>query len=40
MTYKGVAKEKIIELELDHSEREVFDRGVKSVKTAIDGIQM
>lgn len=32
--------EKIIELELNHSEREVFDRGVKSVKTAIDEIQM
>lgn len=32
--------EKIIELQLDHSEREVFDNGVRSVKTAINELHM
>ena len=32
--------EKIIELQLDSSEREIFDRGVASVKTAISELGM
>ena len=32
--------EKIVELKLDSSEREIFDKGVRSVKTAITELHM
>ena len=32
--------EKIVELKLDSSEREIFDRGVASVKSAITELQI